>query len=120
MRMTSSSRVSRARRRAPGAAFAAAKLLEEAAVWDGAAERYLIVADRYPTSEKAGDALFNAGRFCTSTSGAYAEASKLYARYARDHKAQKDAADVAYRIGAVQAKGGQTRAAVASYVAYAK
>jgi len=90
-----------------------ARLLEEEQRWDEARDAFSALADRYPSSERAGDALFRAG-LCLYKLGKYREAAADFATlYASSTGAR--AARALYWVGKVDERFGRIDSAIERY-----
>jgi tetratricopeptide (TPR) repeat protein len=89
------------------------------AYFEQAAEAYELTADKFARSDKAADALFNAG-VLRQALGQHRRAIGHYEAYATRFRDRKDAEDVAFRVGAVYEAAGDDGRADRAFRDYVK
>jgi len=101
-------------------AFTAARVLESVASFDQAVEAYELVAARYPNGAHGADARFNAGvlRQALAQPKRAIEHYQIYAR--RYRRTQRDAEEVAFRVGVVREEAGDQARAERAFGEYAQ
>jgi tetratricopeptide (TPR) repeat protein len=104
------------------AAFSAGAVYEKALFYDRAAKAYELVVDKFghdKNDPKVADALFNAG-VLRQALGQNDRAIAHYKKYKDQFASRKDAADVAFNIGAVYQEAGQEGPAYQAFADYAR
>jgi len=102
---------------APRAAYTAASVYEQMAYFDKAAGAYHKLWEKWPGDPKAADALFNYG-VLNQAQGKVKPAITAYATYAKKFATNKDAEDVAFRIGVVYEESSDYGRAAAAFKGY--